>query len=115
MGRDVVRGVLIIDPQAGETCLSTKDDGPDRLGCPSAIVLVANGQIDLHGGSRAAGLLAEIVREVAREVPSVAVNVDDHGKRSRQAANGTGGRYARDRQNTTGTRELQMNERRGGS
>ena len=78
MRGDIVGNVLVIDPQPGEACLAAEDDRPHGLGGGGPIVLVADGQIDHRARPGPAGLLAEIVREVLRKGPGVAVNVDDH-------------------------------------
>ena len=75
---DVVGDELVVYPQPATAGLAAEDDGADRDGRCRAIFLVADGEVDFLAGAGTDGLAAEVVAEMVRVGPGMAVDIDDH-------------------------------------
>ncbi len=76
---DVAGYGAVIHPNAGQPGFSAENDGFGVVRGGFPVSIVGHGQIDLRPGLGAGRLTDEVRREVVREIPSMAVNVDDHG------------------------------------
>jgi hypothetical protein len=73
-----LRHVCIIHPQSGKPRLAAENHGDRFLRACIAVFVITHRQINFRIAARAVGLAAEIVIEIARIFPNVAMNVDDH-------------------------------------
>src|SRR4051812_15437118 len=78
MRRDIVRDVAVVHPHATEPRFAAEDDRLRLRRGGGAVVFVAHDEIDFDARARPARLLPEVIAEVLRELPCVAVHVDDH-------------------------------------
>src|SRR5262249_42038054 len=78
MRGDVVGDVSIIDPGSTQPGFAAKNDGDRVVGAGGAIIFVANSEIDFDARASAPRLAGEILAEISRVSPGVAMDINDH-------------------------------------
>ena len=80
MRADIVRHVLVVDPQSTEPRLATEDNGPLCQRSSRPVFVIANRQIDLVVSASALRLALKGFAKMLRVLPGVTVDIDGHGE-----------------------------------
>ena len=78
VGCDILGHVLVVDPQSAQPCLTAKDNGSRFLRRILAIGFKLDRQVHFAARLGTPGLGHEIVAEMLRKAPGVAMHVNDH-------------------------------------